>query len=107
MNEPNVLIDTDLFTQRLKRLQSLCSETNGRTPNAGVSALVFIPGPDGRHNKGSFSIMKYLFQGSVGKDIYEGTFDESFECLEEIVLVVQEASVSIFLRYISKSIMSC
>jgi hypothetical protein len=103
MSDPKEIIDTNLFLQRLKRLQCLCSASTARSPNAGVAALVFIPGPDGRHNKGSFSILKYLFQGSVGKDIFEGTFDEPFECLEEIVLVVQELSVSVFLRYDSSN----
>lgn len=98
MSEPKELNDTNLFLQRLKRLQCLCSASTAKSPNAGVSALVFIPGPDGRHNRGSFSVLKYLFQGSVGKDLFEGTFHESFECLEEIVLVIQELSVSIFLR---------
>ena len=98
MRDTTELLNPNFFAQRLKRLQSMCSASGHRGDSSGVSALVFIPGPDGRHNKGSFSILKFLFQGAVGKDLYEGTLDESFECLEEIVLVVQESSVSIFLR---------
>lgn len=84
------------FLHRLKSLQSLCSSENPKYPDA----LVFIPGIDGRQNKGSQIILKYLFQGSVGRELYEGILDTQFEALEEIVLVIQESSVSVFWRLI-------
>ena len=40
--------------------------------------------------------MKYLFQGAVGRDLYEASLDDSLECLDEIVLLIQQDSVSIF-----------
>jgi hypothetical protein len=85
---------TNHFLHRLKILQSLCSSQNQQLPNA----LVFIPGIDGRHNKGSLMVLKYLFQGSVGKELYEGILETQYEPLDEIVLVVQESSVSVFWR---------
>jgi hypothetical protein len=93
---------SQLFLQRLNNLQALCSESNGK--DQLPSSLLFVPGTDGRHNKGSFSIMKYLFLGSIGKDISEGYLDEQYECLEEIVLLIQASSVSIFWRWDSDSL---
>jgi hypothetical protein len=87
--------EKQFFLHRLKSLQCLCSTTNSQLPNA----LLFIPGPDGRHNRGSVSILKYLFQGAVGKEIYEGLVDDRLESLEEIILLVQETSVSVFWRF--------
>jgi len=87
----------EFYTQRIKRLQSLCT-------SAGTNALVFIPGPDGRHNKGSMSLLKYIFQGSVGKDIYDGVLDDKSDCLEEVILIIQEHTVSIFWGSTAKSI---
>ena len=87
------------FLHRLKNLQSLCSESTSDQQQL-PSSLLFIPGTDGRHNKGSISILKYLFQGSIGKDISEGYLDDEYECLEEIVLLIQASSVSIFWRFV-------
>jgi hypothetical protein len=93
-----------LFLQRLNNLQALCSESNGK--DQLPSSLLFVPGTDGRHNKGSFSIMKYLFLGSIGKDISEANLDEQYECLVEIVLLIEASSVSIFWRWDSDSLPS-
>jgi len=41
------------------------------------------------------TILKYLFDGAVGKDLLEGLLSESMESLEEMVLLVQETSVSV------------
>ena len=79
---------------RLKNIQALCSSTDPNLPHAAL----FIPGIDGRNNPGSTMMMKYLFQGSVGKDLFEGSLDGEFELLEESVLVVQDMSLSIFWR---------
>jgi hypothetical protein len=81
-------------------LQALCSSSNLELPNA----LVFVPGLDGKQNKGSFMILKYLFQGAVGRDIYEASLDEALDCLEEIVLIIQESSVSIFWSNAAKAV---
>ena len=45
-------------------------------------------------------IMKYLFQGSTGKDLFDGLLEDELEVLEEIILVIQETAVSIFCGYI-------
>jgi hypothetical protein len=96
-------LTSQLFLQRLNNSQALCSESNGK--DQLPSSLLFVPGTDGRHNKGSFSIMKYLFfLGSIGKDISEANLDEQYECLVEIVLLIQASSVSIFWRWDSDSL---
>jgi hypothetical protein len=87
------------FLHRLRNLQSLCSESKSDQQQL-PSSLLFIPGTDGRHNKGSISLLKYLFQGSIGKDISEGYLDGQYECLEEIVLLIQASSVSVFWRFV-------
>lgn len=51
-------------------------------------------------------ILKYLFQGSVGRDIYEASLDEELDCLEEIILVIKESSVSIFWSNAAKAVIS-
>ena len=86
------ILNENLFLHRLSNLQALCSSSSLELPNA----LVFVPGVDGKQNRGSLMIMKYLFQGSVGKDLYEASLDGSLDSLEESVLLIQESSVSIF-----------
>ena len=94
-------IQNNYFLYRLKSLQSLCSlSSNDSFPNS----LLFLPGPDGRHNKGSLFILKYLFQGSIGKDLYDGYLDDHYEALEEIILLIQASSISIFWRYFIHSL---
>ena len=77
------------FLQRLKSLQRLCSYSD---PNFPVS-LLFVAGQDGRNNKGSISVIKYLFFGAVGKELLDGTLDLEFEVLEDLVLLIQQSSV--------------
>jgi hypothetical protein len=84
------------FLQRVKQLQNLCSSGNPNFPDA----LLFVPGQDGRNNKGSQIILKYLFQLSVGKELFEGSLDERLESLEESVILIQENTLSIVLRYL-------
>jgi hypothetical protein len=65
------------------------------------TALLFVCGQDGRFNKGSMSVLKYLFRGGVGRDLFEGgdTFnDPNDEPLEELVLFIKRNSVSIICR---------
>jgi len=76
-------------------LQRLCSNSDARYP----SALLFMAGPDGRYNKGSLNVIKYLFQGATGKYLLEGSLDEVYEPLEELVLLIQQTSVSVIWRY--------
>ena len=83
------------FLNRLHSLQRLCSNSDEKFP----SGLLFIAGPDGRYNKGSLNVIKYLFQGATGKYLLEGSLDELYEPLEELVLLVQQTSVSVIWRY--------
>ena len=96
------ILKENFFLHRLSNLQALCSSSNLELPNA----LVFVPGLDGKQNKGSLMILKYLFQGAVGRDLYEASLDEGLDCLEEIVLVIQESSVSIFWSNAAKAVIS-
>ena len=79
------------FETRLKSLQRLCSNNDSQYP----ASLLFISGPDGRNNKGSQTILKYLFDGSINKDLNDGVLDETLEILEECVLLIQESTLSI------------
>jgi hypothetical protein len=94
------IMNSHYFLHRLSNLQALCSSSNLELPNA----LVFVPGLDGKQNKGSYMILKYLFQGAVGRDIYEASLDDALDCLEEMVLVIQESSVSVFWSNAAKSV---
>lgn len=80
------------FLNRLKSLQSLCSIHNSKFPNG----LLIIPGPDGRNNKGSLCLINYLFGGACGKDLFETVLDPEYDSLEEMILLIQETSVSVF-----------
>ncbi len=93
---PPVLSEMDKirFLQRLKQLQNLCSGTNANYPKA----LLFVTGPDGRGNKGSLMIAKYLFQFSVGKELFEGNLDDNLEPLDDIILLIQDTSLSIIAK---------
>jgi hypothetical protein len=78
------------YWNRLRSLQSLCNQGD-----ESLNALVFIPGPDGRNNPMAVRVMKYLFKGSVGKDLFDDILDESMELLEDMVLVVQPDAISL------------
>ena len=78
-------------TLRLKALQRLCSNENSNYPQG----ILIVPGPDGRNNKFAIQILKYLFLASLGKDLLDALIDTEYECLEEIVLLIQETSVSV------------
>ena len=84
-------IKVNSFLQRLSSLQRLCSYSD---PNFPVS-LLFVCGQDGRNNKGSLTILKYLFFEAVGKELLEGTLDAEYEPLEDLILLVQQNSVSV------------
>eukprot|EP01038_Epipyxis_sp_PR26KG_P009383 gene9383-12642_t len=84
-------VQTNNFLIRLKSLQNLCSDTDGNYPKS----LLFIAGQDGRYNKGSMTVLKYLFRGSVSKDLFDETLESFLEPLEEMVLLIQKHSISI------------
>lgn len=86
--------DVASFTARLRSLQWFCNETDRSSPRA----LLFIPGPDGRNNPGSVNILKFLFRGSTGKSLFDETLDDTFEVLEDIVLMIKETSISVIYR---------
>ena len=78
---------------RLRVLQGLCSSVDPDAPYA----LLLLPGIDGRNNKGSAILLKYLFMGSIGKDLVDASLDGTIEeVLSEMVLLIQESSVSVF-----------
>jgi len=79
------------FESRLQSLQRLCSSKDDQYP----AGLLFIPGVDGKSNKGSATILKYLFEGAVNNDLLDGTLSDKLEALEELVLLIQETSVSV------------
>lgn len=89
------LLERSSFLNRISSLQRLCSENDKNFPKA----LLFIPGQDGRNNKGSVTILKYLMRGSVSKDLTDETLDPAFEPLEELVLLIRQTSVSVIWRY--------
>lgn len=88
-------INTVYFLNRLRSIQWLCSDKDASCPKA----LLFIPGPDGRFNGGSVNLIKFLFKGSVGKDLQDETLNEDMDALEDMVLLIKESSVSVIYRY--------
>lgn len=82
------------FLNRLGALQRMCSDHDKNFP----SSLLFVPGQDGRNNKGSVTVLKYLFCGSVLKDLFDETVESAFEPLEEIVFLVKATSLSVIWR---------
>lgn len=83
------------FVNRLSALQRLCSDYDSNFP----SALLFVPGQDGRNNKGSITVLKYLLRGSVSKDLFDETLDASYEALEEIIFLIKQSSLTVIWRW--------
>jgi hypothetical protein len=83
----------NIFLQRLTALQRLCSYSDPNYP----TALLFVSGQDGRYNKGTISILNYLFHpDACGKElVLDGVLRAGRECLEDMVLLVQQSSVSV------------
>jgi len=88
------------FLNRLKCLQRLCDPTRDKD---APCALLFVSGPDGKNNKGSIAGLKYLFFGAVGKDLYDESSIDAIESLDEMVLLVQQTSVSVMWRSAARS----
>ena len=82
------------FLNRLRSLQSICDLAEN-----GPNALLFINGGDGKNNKGTHSVLKYLFFGSVGKDLFDESSNDGIDNLDDIVLLIQASSVSVMWRY--------
>jgi hypothetical protein len=70
----NNYIERNNFLNRLNALQRLCSDYDPNYP----SALLFVPGQDGRGNKGSITVLKYLLRGSVGKELFDETLEQVY-----------------------------
>jgi hypothetical protein len=87
---------------RLSALQNLCSDDDLNYPKA----LLLVAGQDGKGNKGSISIIKYLLLGSVAKDLYDETLDAQYEPLEEIVMLIKHSSVSVLWSHEMKRLLS-
>lgn len=96
------LLSSIYFLNRIRSLQWLCSESDTSYPKA----LLFIPGPDGRNNSGSVNILKYLFKGCTGKALLDETLDESFDCLEDMIILIKESTVSIVYRQVQVQVMT-
>jgi hypothetical protein len=80
------------FLQRLASLQRLCSYTDSSFP----SALLFVLGQDGRNNRGSVAALNYLFFHAGGKDLFDAAMiAPGQESLEDIVVLVQQTSLSV------------
>jgi hypothetical protein len=84
-------IERNQFLNRLSALQRLCSDHDANFP----VALLFVAGADGRNNKGSITVLKYLLRGSVAKDLFDETMDSEFESLEDIVFLVKATSLTV------------
>ena len=74
---------------RLQRLQNLCIVENEEDP----TVLLIIPGIDGRNNKESLKLLKFLLCGAVGRGLVDNSVLD--EALEEMVLLIQATSVSV------------
>lgn len=74
---------------RLKSLQNLCRGSEVGHPNA----LLIIPGIDGRNNKESTTLLKYIFSGAAGWELLDSSVAD--DALEDIVLLIQMASISV------------
>lgn len=88
------------FRTRLSSLQRLVSNDDVDYP----SAILLVPGLDGRNTKGSQIALKYLFEGACGKELLEGNLPDFMECLEEMVLLIQESSISVIYTHEMKKI---
>lgn len=81
---------------RFQTLQKLCIVDNVGDP----TALLIIPSIDGRNNKESMTLLQFLFAGTVGWGLLDNR--PINEALEEIVLLIQENSVSVIYNSTAK-----
>lgn len=90
------------FETRLKSLQRLTCSGDEQYP----SGILIVPGLDGRHNKGSITMLKFLFSGSIGQDLLQGVLNDYLDALEESVVLIQDNSVSIVYTREAKEILT-
>lgn len=86
-----VAIEINKFLSRLQSLQRLCSNTDPAYPKA----LLFVLGQDGRNNRGSITVLKYLYTLSVGKELLDETLDFASESLEDLIMLVKPNSLTV------------
>jgi hypothetical protein len=86
------------YLHRLKTLQKMCISSSPGDP----TALLIIPGIDGRNNRESVILLKYLFYGAIGRELLGNSMVD--DALEEMVLLIQESSVSVIYTSMSKKI---
>jgi len=83
------------FLNRLHALQSICDSSQDVD---APCALLIVSGADGKNNKGALSVLKYLFFGAVGKELYDDSGFEAMDDLDELVLLIQHTAVSVLWR---------
>ena len=83
---------------RIKTLQKELRSSRNEDP----TALLIVPGLDGRNNKESMTLLKFIFFGSVAMDLFKNSLVE--DALEEMVLLVQENSISIIYSRTAKEL---
>ena len=83
---------------RIKSLQNLCRGSEEGHPHA----LLIIPGIDGRNNKESTTLLKYIFSGAVGWELLDSSVAD--DALEDIVLLIQMTSISVIYTSFAKRI---
>lgn len=83
-----------LSVQRLQRLQQLCAAAG--SDSEAPSALLFVPGPDGRNNAGSNNAAKFLFLRSGGLEVQRDDGITGADALEEVVVLVTRRRVCLF-----------
>jgi hypothetical protein len=88
---------------KIRTLQNLCGA------DADPSALLIIPGIDGRNNANSMSLLKFIFGTSVGMELFDSSVIDN--SLDEMVLLIQRDSISVIYNSIAKricgSVLSC
>lgn len=94
------------YWNRLKLLQSISTSFTQGDEEIKLDALVFIPGPDGRNNSMAIRVLKYLFKGAIGADLFDDTLDNYYEALEDIILIIEEHSVRIIYTESMKKVIS-
>lgn len=83
---------------RIKALQRILRSSGNGEP----TALLIVPGLDGRNNKESMTLLKFIFFGSVAMDLFQNSLVD--DALEEMVLLIQENSVSMIYSSAAKKI---
>jgi hypothetical protein len=92
-----------IFLNRLRLLQSLITPFQPKSTSYDHNipeAILIIPGVDGRNNKEAIKLLKYLFEGATGDELFAGGSGSSLEndCLEETIFLIKEDSISVFWR---------